>query len=133
MLPFLLAATLAAAQPAPCPSDLQVTNPRIKIVRARDRAFDNNIVAVDVRNAGNRPQRQEIKQHLDLLLGKQRVGSQPIPALGPEESYEAAFRFQRPHEKKHVPQEMTFRLAFESRLRPGDDCVEANNNLTATL
>lgn len=133
MLPFFLVAALAAAQPSPCPTDLLVTNPRIKIVRAHERAFDNNIVAIDVRNKGAAPQRQDIRQHLDLLLGSAVVGSQPIPALGPQDSYEAAFRFQRKHEKKHVPQPMMFRLVIDSKISPVENCSASNDKLTATL
>jgi CARDB len=133
MLPFLLAAAMVAAQPSPCPNDLLVANPRIKIVRAHDRAYDNNILTVDVRNNGTAPQREEIRQHLDLLLGSTLVGTQPIPALGSQDSYEAAFRFQRKHEKKHVPQPMTFRLVIDSKISPAENCSASNDKLTATL
>ena len=37
MLPFLVAAALATAPPSPCPSDLLVANPRLKVVRAIDK------------------------------------------------------------------------------------------------
>jgi len=133
MLPFLLAAALATAQPSPCPTDLLVANPRIKVVRARNRAFDNNIVSVDVRNNGQVPQRTDIRQHLDLLLGNVVVGSQPIPAIDAQDSYLAAFRFQLKHVKKRVPQPVTFHLVIDSKIAPGENCTTTNDKLTATL
>ena len=52
MFPFVLAAAVAAS-PTPCPADLLVANPRLKVVRARDRGFENLIVTVDVANRGS--------------------------------------------------------------------------------
>ena len=133
MLPFLLAGALLAAQPSTCPTDLLVTNPRIKVIRARNRTLDNNVVEVDVKNNGTAAQRPDVRQHLDLMLGNTVVGTQPIPALGPEDSYEAAFRFQLKHEKKRKPQVMTFRFVIDSKPAPGENCTTANDKLTATL
>jgi len=133
MLPYLLAAVFAVAEPSPCPSDLLVENPRIKVVRASDRAFDNNIVTVDVKNQGTAAQPASISQHLVLLIKGDTAGSQPIPALGPDEIYPAAFRFQVKHERKHRPVAVTFHFVIDSQVGPGENCTTANDRLTATL
>lgn len=133
MLPLLLAAAVAAAEPSPCPSDLLVANPRIKVVRALDRTYDNNIVTVDVRNNGVAAQSPGIRQHLDLLIRSAVAGSQPIPPLGADESYAAAFRFQVRHEKPRRPVPVTFHFVFDSKIGPNDDCTTANDRLSTTL
>lgn len=133
MLPLLLAGALIAAEPSPCPSDLVVTNPRIKVVRANDRAYDNNIITVDVRNNGNAGQPETIRQHLDVLIGDTVAGSQTIPPLGPNETYAAAFRIRLKHESKRDPIKVTFHFMIDSKTRPGENCTTANDRLTVTL
>jgi hypothetical protein len=132
MLPFLLSATLVAAQPTPCPTDIVVANPRLKVVRARDRAYDNDIISVFVSNNGSVAQRPDVRQHLDLLIGPAVVGSQPIPPLDAHENYEAAFRFQVHHEQKRDPLKVTLRFVIDSKT-PGENCTTTNDQVTATL
>ncbi len=133
MLTFFMSAALAAAQPTPCPTDIVVTNPRLKIVRARDRAYDNDIVSVFVANNGSVAQRPEVRQHLDLLIGPTVVGSQPIPPLASHDSYEAAFRFQVKHEQKRDPLKVTLRFGIDSKTAPGENCTTSNDQVTAIL
>jgi hypothetical protein len=130
MVPLLLAGMVAAASSCP---DLVVTNPRLKVVRAAVPGYDNEIVTVDVRNRGEVAQVIGIRQRLDLVRSDQLIGSQQIPALGPEQSYVASFRLQVPHERKRRPLTVTFRYVLDSGESARNDCNAANNLLTATL
>jgi hypothetical protein len=132
MLPFLLSATLAAAQPTPCPTDIVVANPRLKVVRARDRTYDNDIISVFVTNNGSVSQRPDVREHLDLLIGPTVVGSQPIPPINAHDSYEAAFRFQVQHEQKRDPLKVTLRFIIDSKAA-GENCTTTNDQVTAIL
>jgi hypothetical protein len=133
MLPFLVAAALATASPSPCPSDLLVANPHLKVVRATDKARDNYVVTVDVRNRGVAPQPEDTRQHLALVRDGNAVGSQPIPALGANESYAAAFRIQLPHERARGPFTVEFRYVLDSKNASRANCTSVNDRLTATL
>jgi hypothetical protein len=133
MLPTLLAAALAAASPAPCPSDLLVANPRLKIVRANDRSKDNYLVSVVVRNRGVANQPNGTKQHLELVRDGTALGSQPIPALGANQSYLAAFRVQLPHQGHRGPFTVEFRYVLDSKDAPRANCTSANDRLSTTL
>ena len=138
MLPFLLAAALAssplpAPSASPCPADLLVTNARLKVVRARDRAFDDLIVTVDVLNRGVAAQPGTAKQHLELAQGGRTIGSQPIPGLGPDERYAAAFRMVVPHVKKRDPMTFEFRYVLDTNDAPRANCTSSNDRLTVTL
>lgn len=133
MLPFLLAGALIAAQPGACPSDLLVANPQLKVVRAKDRTLDSYIVTVTVQNRGTASQRPGINQHLDLLINQKAAGTQPIPGLGSNESYPAAFRFQLPHQRFRKPVVVTFHYLMDDKPRPGENCTTANDQVTATL
>lgn len=132
MLPLLLAAVVAAA-PSPCPSDLLVANPRLKVVRARDRAFDNLIVTVDVKNRGVDGQPTTTQQHLDLVQRGTVLGTQPIPGLGAEQTYVAAFRMRVPHQRRRDPLVVEFRYVLDSHNARRANCTTANDRLTATL
>jgi hypothetical protein len=133
MLPFLLAGALIAAQPATCPSDLLVQNPRLKVVRATDRTLDNYIVSVEVLNRGTADQRTNLRQHLDVLVNQKPAGTQPVPGLGANEVYPAAFRFQLPHQRHRKPVVVTFHYVMDDKARPGENCTTANDQITATL
>jgi hypothetical protein len=133
MLPYLLAVTLANATPATCPADLLVANPRLKVVRARERAFDNYVVTVDVKNRGVAAQPAGTAQHIELVRDHATIGTQPIPALGPDESYAAAFRVQLPHQKTRAPFAVEFRYVLDSKNAPVANCTSVNDRLTATL
>ncbi|HEX3462609.1 MAG TPA: hypothetical protein VHS78_00980 [Candidatus Elarobacter sp.] len=133
MLPSLLAAALAAASPAPCPSDLLVANPRLKVVRANDPAKDNYIVSVVVRNRGVASQPEGTRQHLELVRGGARIGTQPIPTLGANQSYLAAFRVQLPHQARRAPFPVEFRYVLDTKDAPRANCTSANDRLSATL
>ena len=133
MLPYLLAAALANASPAPCPADLLVADPRLKVVRARERAFDNYVVSIDVKNHGTAAQPEETKQHLELVREGAAIGSQPIPPLGSDESYVAAFRVQLPHVKKRPPFRVEFRYVLDSKNASAANCTSVNDRLSATL
>lgn len=133
MLPILLAGAIATATPAACPSDLLVQNPRLKVVRATDRTLDNYIVSVDVLNRGTAGQRVNVKQHLDLLVNQNPSGTQPIPGLGANETYPAAFRFQQPHQRHRKAIVITFHYVMDEKPRPGENCTTANDQVTATL
>ena len=80
MAPLLLAAVLAAAS---CPNDLALTNPRLRVVQARERGYDHEIVTVDVENRGAAGQPIGLRQRLELVMGGKVLGTQPLPALGP--------------------------------------------------
>jgi hypothetical protein len=131
MLPFLFAAALAAA--SPCPSDLLVANPQLKVVRARDKAFDNYVVTIDVRNRGDAAQPDGTRQHLELGQRGRVLGTQPIPALGAQQSYVAAFRVQLPHQGRRAPFPVEFRYVLDSQNASRANCTSANDRLTATL
>jgi len=134
MLPFLLAGALIAAQPAACPSDLLVANPQLKVLRSKDdRTLDNYIVTVNVQNQGTAGQRPGVNQHLDLLINQKAAGTQPIPGLGANESYPAAFRFQLPHQRHRKPVVITFHYMMDDKQRPGENCTTAHDQVTATL
>jgi hypothetical protein len=133
MMPFVLAAALATAHPSPCSSDLLVANPRLKVVRARDKAFDNYIVTVDVKNRGTEAQPDGTQQHLALLQRSVVVGTQPIPVLGAEEDYPAAFRLRLPHQRKRDPFPVEFRYVLDSKHGSRANCTTANDRLSATL
>ncbi|MBV8643625.1 MAG: hypothetical protein JO225_06885 [Candidatus Eremiobacteraeota bacterium] len=132
MIPFVFAGYLALADPA-CPSDLLVANPQLKVVRARDKAFDLYVVTIDVKNRGTRPQPGATQQHLDLAKKGAVIGSQPIPPLGAGESYPAAFRVVLPHQKTRPPFTVEFRYVLDSKNATAANCTSANDKLTATL
>lgn len=132
MLPLLLTALLAAANPS-CP-DPALANPHLKVVRANVRGFDNYIVTVDVTNRGDAPQTPGIDQRLDLLQNGRTIGSQPVPALGPRQTYTSAFRIQLPHERRRKPFTAEFRYALANAARSTrENCSAADDVLTATL
>jgi hypothetical protein len=133
MLPFLLAAAVATAVPSTCPSDLLVANPRLKVVRASDKAYDNYVVTVDVRNRGVAPQPDGTQQHLALVRDGRVIGTQPLPAIGADESYAAAFRVQLPHQAKRGPFSVEFRYVLDSKNASRANCTSVNDRLTATL
>jgi hypothetical protein len=133
MLPFVLAAALATAQPSPCPADLLVADPRLKVVRARDKAFDNYIVTVRVKNRGVAAQPAQTQQHLELAQHGTVLGSQPIPALGATEDYAAAFRLHVPHLAKRDPLQVEFRYVLDSKNASRANCTSANDRISATL
>jgi CARDB len=133
MLPLLLLAAGIAAGPLPCPSDLLVANPRLKVVRARDRAFDNYIVTIDIDNRGVANQPNGTQQHLELAQNGHVLGTQPIPPLGAGASYAAAFRLQLPHTVRRAPFPVEFRYVLDSKNASRANCTSANDRLTATL
>lgn len=132
MIPLLLAAALAAA--SPCPADLLVANPRLKVTQGLQRGFQHYIVTVDVTNRGSGAQSEGIHQRLDLLRDGQVIGSQPVPALGASQAYVAAFRLRLPAVRKRAPLVVRFHYVLESG---GDaareNCTTANDILDATL
>ena len=132
MLPLLLAAGIAAAA-SPCPSDLVVANPRLKVVRARDRAFDNYVVTIDIENRGRANQPDGTQQHLELAQHDRVLGTQPVPPLGAGESYAAAFRVRLPHAGRRAPFRVEFRYVLDSKNASRANCTSANDRLTATL
>lgn len=128
IVPLLLAAALAS----PC-ADLTVADPRLKIVRLRG-GYDNEIVSVTVRNRGAEAQRVGIAQHLELVRAGEVIGSQPLPALGPQRNYVVAFRLQVPHQRKRSPLLLTFRYVLDrSESAARNNCDTTNDLLTATL
>ena len=132
MLPLLLAFAVAPA-PTPCPSDLLVANPRLRIVRAADKTFDNYVVTIDVTNRGSAPQPDFTGQHLALVRDRVVIGTQPIPPLAAHESYAAAFRVQLVHARHRAPFVVEFRYVLDSKNAPRANCTSANDRLTATL
>jgi hypothetical protein len=133
MLPLVLGAALAAAEPSPCPSDLLVANPRLKVVRAIDRSRDNFVVTVDIKNRGVAAQPAETRQHLALVRDGVTLGTQPIPALGANQSYAAAFRVQMPHAARRAPFAVEFRYVLDSKNASRANCTSVNDRLAATL
>jgi hypothetical protein len=133
MLAFLLAAGVAAAAPSPCPSDLLVANPRLKVVRADDKARDNYVVTVDIKNRGTAAQPEGTQQHLALVRDGIVIGTQPLPSLGANQSYAAAFRVQLPHQARRGPFSVEFRYVLDSKNAPRANCTSVNDRLTATL
>lgn len=133
MLPLLLGAALASSPPPVCPADLLVANPRLKVVRGIDRAADNYVITVDVRNRGSGAQPVGTEQHLELFRDGRQIGAQPIPPLGRDESYAAAFRIVIPHVAKRPPLTVEFRYVLDSKNAPRANCTTANDRMTATL
>jgi hypothetical protein len=131
MLSFVLGAVLAGA-PAPC-ADVLVTNPKLQVVRAVNNGFDNAIVTVDVRNAGDAAQPRGIHQHLEIVQRGAVAGTQPIPPLGASQSYPAAFRIQIPHAKHHDPLDVTFRYVLDAGNAAQANCSTHNDLLHAVL
>jgi len=132
MLAFALAAVLTSGAPSSCPADPLVTNARLKIVRADSRT-DNYVVTVDVKNGGVDAQPTDTTQHLELVRAGTRIGSQPVPALGPSQSYVAAFRVQLPHARPRAPFAVTLRYVLDSKNAARANCSTANDVLSATL
>jgi hypothetical protein len=130
MLALLLATALTAAE---CPSDPLIASPRLKIVRARERAFDHYIVTVDVKNDGRDAQPAGTAQHLELVQRGRVLGEQPIPVLGMQESYVAAFRVRLPHQSPRPPFTVEFRYVLDTRNAPRANCNASNDRLSATL
>lgn len=136
MLPALLAAAALTMAPASatCPTDLLLAEPRLKVVRATDRALDNYVVTVDVKNRGSAGQTPDVAQHLELIRDGTVIGTQPIPPLGPNQDYIAAFRLQLPHAQRRPPFPVTFHYVLDSK---GDaarnNCSSANDRLSVTL
>jgi hypothetical protein len=134
MLPFVIAGALVAAQPTACPSDLLVANPSVTVVKAQQHGLYNYVVTVDVKNQGTAAQRKDIAQHLDVLVNNKASGTQPIPGLGANENYAAAFRFQLPRPKhSNVPLVVTFHYVMDSKSLPGENCTTADDTVTKTL
>lgn len=133
MFPFILAAALATAAPTTCPSDLQVANPRLRVVRALDKTLDNYVVTVAIVNRGVAAQPDETRQHLALVRNKVIIGTQPIPSLGANENFDAAFRLQLPHQRPRPPFTVEFRYVLDSHNARRANCTSANDRLTATL
>lgn len=132
MIATFVAAALATTPP-PCPSDPLIANPRLKIVRAREKGFDNYIVTVDVRNGGRQTQPLATRQHLELVQNGAVLGSQPVPVLGAQESYIAAFRVQLSHQAPRPPFAIEFRYVLDSRNPAQANCNSTNDRLAATL
>jgi hypothetical protein len=131
MFALLLAAGIATA--SPCPSDLLVADPRLKVVRAHDPAFDNYVVTVDVKNRGAANQPDGTRQHLELAQEGRVLGSQTLPPLGAGESYAAAFRVQLPHQAPRPPFKVELRYVLDSKNASRANCTSANDRVTATL
>jgi hypothetical protein len=136
MLPALLATVAMTAAPGsrPCPADLLLAEPRLKVVRSTDRALDNYVVTVDVKNRGSAGQTPSVMQHLELIAEGKVIGKQPVPPLGPSQDYVAAFRLQLPHAPQRPPFPVTFHYVLDSKGDAArDNCSSANDRLTVTL
>ena len=134
MLALLLAVSSALTpSPKPCPADLVVENPRLKVVRATDRSLDDYVVTVDVTNRGSGAQTAGVKQHLELLRQGKPVAVQPIPSLARGERYAAAFRVPLPHAGRPAPFPVAFHYVLDSKHAARDNCVSANDRVSATL
>jgi hypothetical protein len=130
MVGFMLATALALSS---CPSDPLIANPQLKIVRARERAFDHYIVTVDVKNNGSVAQPPGTNQHLELVQRGAVLGTQPIPVLGMQESYAAAFRVRLPHQSPRPPFAVQFRYVLDTHNAARANCNASNDRLDATL
>ena len=134
MLPWLLAAALATSAPSPCPSDLLVANPRLKVARSiDDRSIDNYIFQVEVKNRGTAPQPEATRQHLALVRDGTVLGTQPIPPIDAGESYMAAFRVRLPHRLTRPPLTVEFRYVLDSKNASRANCTSVNDRLAVTL
>ncbi|HEX3468200.1 MAG TPA: hypothetical protein VHT05_09000 [Candidatus Elarobacter sp.] len=122
---------LATVTATPCPSDPLIANPRLKVVRAH--SFDNYIVTVDVKNDGDATQPAGTVQHLELVQRGVVLGRQPVPLLGMQESYIAAFRVQLPHQSPRPPFAVEFRYVLDTRNAARANCNPSNDRLAATL
>lgn len=129
----MLALLLATALTAECPSDPLIANPQLKVVRARERTFDHYIVTVDVKNDGRDAQPAGTAQHLELVQHGRVLGAQPIPVLGMQESYVAAFRVRLPHQSPRPPFTVEFRYVLDTHNAPRANCNSSNDRLSATL
>lgn len=133
MIPVLLAAA-AVATASPCPADLLVAHPRLKLAPDAQRGFQHDIISVEVTNRGKRAQRAGTKQHLDLLRDGAVIGTQPIPALGSGFTYIAAFRMRLPAGRRHVPLIVRFHYVLDAGADASrENCTTANDVLDATL
>jgi hypothetical protein len=130
MIGLFLAAAVAAA---PCLSDPLIANPQLKVMRARERAFDHYIVTVDVKNGGREAQPLGTVQHLELVQHGNVLGSQPVPVLGMQESYVAAFRVRLPHQSPRPPFTVEFRYVLDTHNAARANCNSSNDRLSATL
>jgi hypothetical protein len=131
MLPFFLIAALGA-DVSPC-ADALVASPTLQIVRAVNNEFDSAIVTVDVRNRGVLAQPADTRQHLEIVQHGVVLGTQPIPPLGAEQRYPAAFRLRLPQQAQHDPLEVTFRYVLDSRNAAQANCSTQNDLLHAVL
>jgi hypothetical protein len=136
MLPILLAGALIAAQPSVCPSDLIVSNPRVRLVRMESAGQNDYVVIVDIKNRGTAAQRKDVAQHLDMSINIGVEGTQAIPPLRAGQNYTATYPFQIPrtkHKPSHPsPWVATFHFVIDDAGRRDENCTTAND-VTITL
>lgn len=132
MLPYLLAAALTSVPPG-CP-DLTIVSPRLKVVRSTDKLFDNYVLTVLVKNLSRAAQPEGARQHLVVERDGQAIGTQPVPALGSEQTYPASFRIKLPHQRKKEKLSVRFRYVLDDKgAAAREDCVPTNDTLDAVL
>jgi len=130
----LALAVLLAAAPGRCAADPVVANARIKVTRGLEKNSDHLVVTVNVVNDGSADQAYPTQQHLELVRDGAVIGTQPIPALGAQQSYVASFRIVAPHERHRKPLNVVFRYVLDSAPDAARaNCAKSNDALTATL
>ncbi|HZO93535.1 MAG TPA: hypothetical protein VFB22_07175 [Candidatus Baltobacteraceae bacterium] len=132
MLAVFLAAALSAS-PSACPADLLVSNPRVKATLGATKDADVYVVTVDVKNRGVAAQPADTRQHLEVVHQGQVLGSQPIPVLGADQTYAAAFRVTLPHANGAAAPRVEFHYVLDSKNAPRANCTTVNDKITATL
>jgi hypothetical protein len=130
----LALAVLLAASPTVCAADPVVANARIKVTRGLEKNSDHLVVTVDVLNKGTADQADATQQHLELVRDGAVIGTQPIPALGGQQTYIASFRIVAPHVRHRAPLTVIFRYVLDSAPDAARaNCAKSNDALTATL
>ena len=132
MLPYLVALAVTTS-PTPCPADLLVADPRLKLVHG-ERGYNHEIISVNVTNRGSAAQTAGTHQRLDLVQNGTVIGSQPIPVLGSQQSYPASFRLVVVRQRKRAPVTVQFRYVLENGADAArQNCTSVNDVLDATL
>ena len=87
---------------------------------------------VDVKNRGTAAQRNDIVQHLDLLLNGLVAGTQAVPGLRAGQSFTATYPFRRSRtkHKPRPPVAVTFHYVRDDALRSGESCTSADDSAT---
>jgi hypothetical protein len=114
---------------------LVLSNPRVQFIRSESAPLLDYVAIVDVKNRGTAAQRQDIAQHLDLLLNGVVAGTQALPGLRAGQSFTATYPFRRARtkQKPRPPVPVTFHYVRDDVPHSGENCTSADDSATMTF